>query len=264
MARLPVPGKDDDLWGDVLNEFLRVAHHDDGTPRTACVDGRRYPNLKAALDAIGTREETLLLSEPLALGVNELVVPTNVALQFLRHGSLVVAAGQALTVIGAIVAGVWQIFDVHESGKVLFGTFAKQAYPQWFGAVGDGEADDTKPLDQVFAALTQGGTVVFPGGSRFRITHGVDVEHDHITVLGSGRPSYGRIVHPGQVHPRRPRFPPTPTLVCSYGALRVTSEWIRKSMESSLRPSGTSGSGPDVREHWITHFALSWPECQTR
>jgi hypothetical protein len=26
MARLPVPGNDLDTWGDILNEFLRVAH----------------------------------------------------------------------------------------------------------------------------------------------------------------------------------------------------------------------------------------------
>jgi hypothetical protein len=31
MARLPVIGSDADQWGDVLNEFLRVSHHADGT-----------------------------------------------------------------------------------------------------------------------------------------------------------------------------------------------------------------------------------------
>ncbi|HSX15988.1 MAG TPA: hypothetical protein VLF40_04315 [Candidatus Saccharimonadales bacterium] len=31
MARLPVPGSDDDTWGDILNEFLAVSHDTDGT-----------------------------------------------------------------------------------------------------------------------------------------------------------------------------------------------------------------------------------------
>ena len=31
MARLPHPGSDDNIWGDVLNEFLQVAHKTDGT-----------------------------------------------------------------------------------------------------------------------------------------------------------------------------------------------------------------------------------------
>jgi hypothetical protein len=33
MPRLPLPGNDADQWGALLNEFLRVAHHDNGTLR---------------------------------------------------------------------------------------------------------------------------------------------------------------------------------------------------------------------------------------
>src|SRR5262249_26961 len=36
MARLPVVGNDSHQWGSLLNEFLRVAHHDDGTLRGVC------------------------------------------------------------------------------------------------------------------------------------------------------------------------------------------------------------------------------------
>lgn len=35
MARLPVVGSDTHQWGTLLNEFLRVAHREDGTPRGA-------------------------------------------------------------------------------------------------------------------------------------------------------------------------------------------------------------------------------------
>jgi len=31
MSRLPIPNSDDDIWGDVLNDFLLVAHNNDGT-----------------------------------------------------------------------------------------------------------------------------------------------------------------------------------------------------------------------------------------
>jgi hypothetical protein len=31
MARLPQPGSDSGIWGDILNEFLEVAHNSDGT-----------------------------------------------------------------------------------------------------------------------------------------------------------------------------------------------------------------------------------------
>lgn len=30
MARLPIPGSDNGTWGDVLNDYLLVAHSNDG------------------------------------------------------------------------------------------------------------------------------------------------------------------------------------------------------------------------------------------
>src|SRR3954467_11517156 len=33
MARLPIPGRDGDHWGAVLNDVLRVGHHEDGSLR---------------------------------------------------------------------------------------------------------------------------------------------------------------------------------------------------------------------------------------
>ena len=37
MARLPVPGSDDGQWGAILNDFLEVAHNNDGTLSSASV-----------------------------------------------------------------------------------------------------------------------------------------------------------------------------------------------------------------------------------
>ncbi len=33
IARLPIPGQDVNGWGAILNEYLRVSHHEDGTPK---------------------------------------------------------------------------------------------------------------------------------------------------------------------------------------------------------------------------------------
>jgi hypothetical protein len=37
MIRLPIPGGDNDTWGDILNDFLSVEHNSDGTQKTLSV-----------------------------------------------------------------------------------------------------------------------------------------------------------------------------------------------------------------------------------
>lgn len=37
MSRLPEPGADDNIWGEILNDFLAVSHMDDGTVRTSAL-----------------------------------------------------------------------------------------------------------------------------------------------------------------------------------------------------------------------------------
>lgn len=38
MARLPIPGKDDGIWGDILNEFLETSHKPDGTIKKEAIE----------------------------------------------------------------------------------------------------------------------------------------------------------------------------------------------------------------------------------
>lgn len=62
MARLPQPGADNGAWGDILNEFLGVAHNVDGTLNTSIVksagaemtSSKGQANGYAALDTSGS------------------------------------------------------------------------------------------------------------------------------------------------------------------------------------------------------------------
>lgn len=40
MPRLPVPGSDDNQWGDILNDFLAVSHQSDGTLKDAVTNAQ--------------------------------------------------------------------------------------------------------------------------------------------------------------------------------------------------------------------------------
>ncbi len=42
MPRLPKPGSDENTWGDILNEFLTVAHNDNGSLKDVGVVAQKY------------------------------------------------------------------------------------------------------------------------------------------------------------------------------------------------------------------------------
>lgn len=55
MSRLPIPGSDNGHWGEILNEFLRVEHNDDGSLKTTPVpiSAKGQPGGVAELDGGG-------------------------------------------------------------------------------------------------------------------------------------------------------------------------------------------------------------------
>lgn len=55
MARLPQPGADDGIWGDVLNDFLGVSHNTDGTLKDNGVQESTLSSaVRAKLNAVGS------------------------------------------------------------------------------------------------------------------------------------------------------------------------------------------------------------------
>lgn len=54
MARLPVPGADSGLWGDILNDFLSVSLNSDGSIKTSAIAGKADDSLVVHLAGIET------------------------------------------------------------------------------------------------------------------------------------------------------------------------------------------------------------------
>jgi hypothetical protein len=82
----------------------------------------------------------LIVNGPVTLAAN-LTLPVTLGVRFEHGGKITVPAGLTLTINGPLTAGRYQIFD--GAGTVNGEPLIDLAAPEWFGAVGDGVADDT-------------------------------------------------------------------------------------------------------------------------
>src|SRR5690606_4898751 len=121
MARLPIPNSDGDSWGDVLNEFLLVSHHEDGTLR-GVAEVTNVQDFGATGD--GTTDDMAAIAAALDTAPHCLFFPPGVyrigasitlavPLHFACGAVLKPDAGVTVTLQGAILAQPDQvIFDV--------------------------------------------------------------------------------------------------------------------------------------------------------
>ena len=153
MARLPVPGSDDDTWGNILNDFLGTEHNADGSLKirndgtVAPLNGGKVP---AANLGAGTPSSSNFLR-----GDNTWAVPASASNATSSTPGLVQLSGDlggtatAPTVPTAVKKGDL-VFNVKD-----------------YGATGDGTTDDTAPINSAMAAANTAasGSLYLPRGT---------------------------------------------------------------------------------------------------
>ena len=125
---------------------------------------------------------TLYLDEGTYPVNQNLTVPANICLKFDNGAMLSVASGKTLTINGGIEAGLWQIF----AGAGAFAGSPKvpAAYPEWFGAKGDGVTDDSGALTSVIAFAGNSGVgKVYLRNVVYAITSGISVVFSNPSVV---------------------------------------------------------------------------------
>ena len=149
-------------------------------PRFTPID--QLTGLARRVRELGGQTATLTIDSKQQVAV-DLTVPPNVALQFASGGTLDVARDAVLTIEGPVAALATRVFT--GAGRVSFLPGAvEHVYPHWWGAVGDGRADDAAAIQAAVDALPSGGTVRFRGGS-FNIGSAIAVQNG-IALQGPG------------------------------------------------------------------------------
>lgn len=99
-------------------------------------------------------------------------LPPEVSLIVLRDAVFVLDAGASIRVRGHFEAGPYRVFA--DGARVRFDPgSADRVVPHWWGAVGDGRADDTAAIR---AALDASPVVYLPAGT-YRVTSTIDIGH---------------------------------------------------------------------------------------
>ena len=116
-----------------------------------------HKTLQAALAAAGSSQATLRLLPGNRVIPEDLVFPKNITLVFERGAIFSLGRGVKVTINGEIEAGFYQIFS--GPGRVDGNLMARFIYPQWWGAQGDGAADDYEAI--IAAAHAARGKVLY-------------------------------------------------------------------------------------------------------
>lgn len=112
-------------------------------PYRNAVNCNRYTNLKSALVDSDTLGRVIVVTDNQNITADIAVIGRQLVVEY--GGLITIASGKTLTINGAFSCGDYQCFA--GDGAVVFGAGSVLSVrPEWWGAVGDGVADDTSAM----------------------------------------------------------------------------------------------------------------------
>lgn len=175
-ARLPIPGSDDGVWGDVLNEFLGVSHKVDGTLADGTVDTGHIQDNSISASKFDTATQATLsqvvdkapIASPTFTGVVTVPVPTNATDASTKgYVDTTITAGLsgkepaiATGTVSQYFRGdkTWQTFPVVPNAEPNLATVGMSGSGATY--ICDGVADNVQIQQAITAVTAAGGGVV--------------------------------------------------------------------------------------------------------
>jgi len=157
------------------------------------------PAMRALLNDLAADGGRLTLPSGAFRLASDVTVPSGTEVAFDGSAQLLVDSGAAVTIEGRVSAPARRIF----TGKVTLGSTSTQTlWPQWWGAVGDGSADDTAAIQHALNAIRDsgGGEVELLRGRYLiseilRIYEGASLRCDPQTVILRGAATSGIFIN---------------------------------------------------------------------
>lgn len=179
MARLPVPGSDNGVWGNVLNDFLGIEHNTDGSLKIR-TDGTFYTKPGSGIPASDMTASVQSTLNAVAGKINASTATT-------KGDLLVATAASTIARLGAGSNGQYLIADDGETTGVRWVDDAV-LHAEYYGVTANGTTDDAANLQiAIDQAILQKKPLLLPVGT---IIIGTTLSvSGTVTIIGSGRES---------------------------------------------------------------------------
>jgi hypothetical protein len=139
--------------------------------------------LNALISSIGSTKTDIYFPSGIYKIASNVVLPSNVRL-IMGYGAIL-KVSNTYSITGTntkIDAGLYQIFDLSNGGTIIGSWDIKETYPHWFGAIGDGVADDTVAINNCIIFLNNDGVLCFPSGI-YLISSKIDIPYNCIVYF---------------------------------------------------------------------------------
>ena len=162
--QITVDGALSELYGDLRTvasatggRVLYPSSDEQGiTSQTSVVQDN---SLAACIASFGTGQGTIVLLPGTYTIDADYTLPNTVSVQVYYGANMSVAAGINLLLSGKLYAGKWSVFTGPGAVRVAWVAYSQPLSPYWFGAAGDGVADDTAAVQSAIDAFTFGGVI---------------------------------------------------------------------------------------------------------
>src|SRR3990167_1622409 len=142
-------------------------------------------SLNQAITDIGSGSQTLFCDSATSLTAS-VTIPATLHLVALKGCMITKASTYILPINGTFEAGGYPVFSGFAPGDITFCGNLKEVYPEWWGAIGDGIADDTSPVNMAINSLpASGGVVYFNPSKRYAVN--LVITKPYVTLKGDWR-----------------------------------------------------------------------------
>ena len=145
-----------------------------------------HTTLNTLITSIGSNKADIYFPSGIYVIGTSITIPSNIRL-IMANGAIIKRTNSAVITLNCgIEAGLYQIFDDDNTGSWSGTPKIKEVYPEWFGAKGDGIADDSSPIQKTIDPFYNSSTVYLSKNKNYKLSTALQINQNNISFICDG------------------------------------------------------------------------------